>query len=347
MKTKQNLGTKLHAAADIKQVTQSATDPKVLYIEGYATLYRNELGIKEVDRDMEIVSVQGMDISAFQKNPVLLWNHDWSEVRGKVTSISKDDKGLRVTAELVKLTGKEADFENVLHGNVKSFSIGFIPIDYEYLDDAVEITQSELLEISIAPVQSNRSALFQVVGTKSVNLDNKSLKELLDNKRDNMKINEKDAGQPAEEIKPEVTPEVKPEVKPEESQATKPVEPEVTPEVKPEVKTEVIQPTLDVNALAQQLVEAQVAAEAKKREQAEAAEQAELAEQAAKEQAAKDRVTNALTYIKEQKELLASTPAADIDVDQFDEFVDIITETNSVIMSKVSELSSLIDDKQE
>lgn len=115
MKIKQSGDTLcLHRMAEIKAVSQDQDKPNILYIEGYASFYRNDIGMKEVDRDQEIVNIDGMDISAYQKNPVLLWNHQWSCVVGKVLSINKDGNGLYVRAEMQRLTGREADFENVL-----------------------------------------------------------------------------------------------------------------------------------------------------------------------------------------------------------------------------------------
>ena len=224
----------LHRMAEIKAVSQEQDKPNILYIEGYASFYQNDIGMKEVDRDQEIVNIDGLDITAFQKNPVLLYNHDWSEVRGKVIHMNKDGNGLFVRCEMQRLTGKEADFENVLYGNIKSFSIGFIPHEYQYLEDAIEITQSEMIESSIAPVQSNRSALFQVIGTKSLDVDNAKLRTLLEptKKEINMDSKVKDATPVV------ATPVADPAtvVSPAEPAVVAPV----TPEVKVEVKNEIV-----------------------------------------------------------------------------------------------------------
>lgn len=326
---------RLHRMADIKSVSQSPESPNTLYIEGYASFYQNSLGIKEVDRDQEIVNIDGLDITAYQKNPVLLWNHDWDEVRGKVVEMRKDPAGLYVRCEMQRLTGKEADFENVLYGNVKSFSIGFIPMEYQYLDNAVEITQSEMIELSIAPVQSNRSALFQVVGTKSLDVDNAGLRKLLEpsKKETNMEIDLKvknpDEGQNPTPVTPvEAAPAV---------QASVDNTPVVTPEVKVEVKND-----LNVEELAKQIAAANAAAEKIKADAAEAAAKAEADRIQAEKDAAEQKVKDVLDFINNAKESVLSIQSFDELNDKAEELnkiIEPITTASEAIIAKVIELS--------
>lgn len=320
----------LHRMAEIKAVSQEQDKPNILYIEGYASFYQNDIGMKEVDRDQEIVNIDGMDISAYQKNPVLLWGHEWNKPCGKVISISKDGNGLYVRAEMQRLTGREADFENVLYGNVKSFSIGFIPKEYQYLDDAVEITQSEMIELSIAPVQSNRSALFQVVGTKSLDVDNAGLKKLLEpHEKDNIMDLKVKGATPAE---PKV------EATPTPAEPSAPAEPKVVvPEVKVEVKNDI-----DVSELATKIAEANIEAERIKQEAADkvAKELADAKE--AEKLAAEQKVLDALAYINTAKETILNLNSFDELSDRAEELnkmIEPITSASEAIIAKVIELS--------
>lgn len=330
MKVKKTDSTvRLHRLAEIKAVSQEQDKPNTLYIEGYASFYRNDIGMKEVDRDQEIVNVDGMDITAYQKNPVLLWNHDFSEVRGKVISISKDNNGLYVRAEMQRLTGKEADFENVLYGNVKSFSIGFIPYEYQYLDDAIEITQSEMIELSIAPVQSNRSALFQVVGTKSLDVDNTKLKQLLEptKKEEDMDLKVKNPevpeATPAQVIEPVATP--------------APVVAPVVPEVKVEVKND-----LDVSELATKIAEATAEA-ARIRQEADDKLAKEAKDKAdAAEAAAAQKVQDVLSFINDAKEQVLNIRTFDElneKAEELNKLIEPITSASEAIIAKVVALS--------
>lgn len=319
----------LHSLAEIKSVSQEQDKPNTLYIEGYASFYQNQLGIKEIDRDQEIVNIDGLDITAFQKNPVLLYNHDWSEVRGKVLSLNKDGNGLFVRCEMQRLTGKEADFENVLYGNIKSFSIGFIPLEYQYLENAVEITQSEMIELSIAPVQSNRSALFQVIGTKSLDVDNDKLRTLLEptKKEDNMDLKVKDAA-PVTPAVTEPTPVVTP---------AKPAAAPVVPEVKVEVKND-----LDVNELAKQIAAANAEAD-RLRQEAKDAEEAKEAKAAEEAKAIEEqKVQDALAFITSAKETVLSIQTFDELNDKaeaLNKLIEPITSASEAIIAKVTELS--------
>lgn len=330
MKIKQSGDTLcLHRMAEIKAVSQDQDKPNILYIEGYASFYRNDIGMKEVDRDQEIVNIDGMDISAYQKNPVLLWNHQWSCVVGKVLSINKDGNGLYVRAEMQRLTGREADFENVLYGNVKSFSIGFIPYEYQYLDDAIEITQSEMIELSIAPVQSNRSALFQVVGTKSLDVDNTRLKQLLEptKKEEDMDLKVKN---------PEV-PEATPSQVTESVATPAPIVTPVVPEVKVEVKND-----LDVSELATKIAEATAEAARIKQEADDklAKEAKDMAD--AIEAAAVQKVQDVLSFINDAKEQVLSIRTFDElneKAEELNKLIEPITSASEAIIAKVVALS--------
>ena len=331
---KSNSNVILHSLAEIKSVSQEQDKPNILYIEGYASFYQNDIGMKEVDRDQEIVNIDGMDISAYQKNPVLLYNHNWNKPCGKVISINKDGNGLFVKAEMQRLTGREADFENVLYGNVKSFSIGFIPHEYQYLEDAVEITQSEMIELSIAPVQSNRSALFQVIGTKSLDVDNAKLRTLLEptKKEINMDSKVKDATPVV------ATPVADP------ATVVSPAEPAVVAPVTPEVKVEV-KNEIDVSALATQIAAATAEVDRIKQEAADkvAKEAADAIE--ADKVAAEQKVKDALDFINSAKESILNLQSFDELNDRAEELnklIEPITTASEAIIAKVTELSQSV-----
>lgn len=334
MKTKTSGNIRLHRMAEIKNVTQLDDKPNTLYIEGYASFYKDNLGTKQVDRDNEIVNIDGLDISNFLRNPVLLWNHDWSEVRGKVLSVNKDANGLYVKAEMQRLTGKEADFENVLHGNVKSFSIGFIPYEYEYLEDALEITESELIELSIAPVQSNRSALFQVVGTKSMDLDSKGLKGLLEPKEKEPNLDKivKSADTATTEPKVEVTPDtvVEPKVEPKVEEVKS--EPKVEPKV--EVKHDI-----DVALLAQEMIKAQQLVDEAKAAKDKADSDAKIKAEEDLKADAVNREKIALDFIRERTEAISKMTPEELNdnAETLNDYVDLVTASNETIHAKVQE----------
>jgi HK97 family phage prohead protease len=166
------------AVADLAPVNDEKT------FIGYAST-------RTVDRDGEVVLPAGMDISQFQKAPVLLWGHRWSEPPiGKDTAIENDGYGLK-TRSLLADTGLANDlWQLVKQKMLKTSSIGFIPLqyvapehkDYGSLMDAARkwpewnakdepsafVTKAILLEHSLVSVPANIDAL--VLGVKQFNL---------------------------------------------------------------------------------------------------------------------------------------------------------------------------------
>ena len=329
-------------------------DAKVVIIEGYASFNKDHLGTKEVDRDSEIVDVQGLDLEDYLKNPIVLSQHEWDKPFGKVTNIYKDQFGLYVTAEIHKLSGMETEFEAVLKGIVKAFSIGFIALEYQFLDmDVVEITKSKLLEISAVSIPANASSLFQVVGTKSINLNKDTLKYALevnnitnatvktvsDSKGNQDMIITKDAQTVSEGTEPTATPqEPVVEAKPAETNVSPkatPQEPVVEPKPEPVAKPADV---ISLETLVTAMVEAELKADAAKESAKAEALKKEQEEAAAKVAAEEARVADALNYIKEKREAILNTPAGEIDMDAIDSFYEVLSDTVEAIDSKVLEV---------
>jgi HK97 family phage prohead protease len=348
-------GLALRQSAELKLLGSDESD-SIVYISGYASVYRKENGSVQIDRDYEAVNTDNLDINSYEQNPVLIYSHQWDRVIGKVTKITKDYKGLYVEAEVHKLTGEEAAYEAVKKGLVKSFSIGFVPKDIDIIQgDVVQISSAELVEISIAPVQSNPTALFTVTGTKSLtmsvqdvakqnNLTDVELKGMFSGvvKGDTMKVETKstDPIEPVvEPVKPEPTPEPVKPVEP----VVEPVKPEPTPEpVKPvePVVEPVVVPSLDnlSSSIAEALAKVEEAKEQKKLDEekakAEAIEQDKLKNE--------NRVKDALAYIKEKADLIASTEVSQLDFDSIEEFYEAVSLATQAVEAKVTALGELV-----
>jgi len=86
---------------------------------------------RTIDRDQEIVMPNGMDILQFQKAPVLLWGHRWSEPPiGKDEAIENDHFGLKTRSKIsdTQLAGEL--WTLVKDDMLKTSSIGFIPLEF-------------------------------------------------------------------------------------------------------------------------------------------------------------------------------------------------------------------------
>jgi HK97 family phage prohead protease len=115
-----------------------------------------------VDRHGTIIDARGVSLDAFKRNPVVLFNHDYSQVVGRASNIQT--RGNHIVAEI---EWDEADpfaaqiARKMRDGFLNAASVGFLVEDGE--DDAergaYRITRSELVEFSIVAVPSNRDAL--------------------------------------------------------------------------------------------------------------------------------------------------------------------------------------------
>lgn len=335
-------------------------EDSVIYIAGYASVYRTPTGDIQVDRDDETVNTDNIDISSYEKNPILIWNHSFDKPIGRITNITKDFRGLYVEAEVHRLKGEEDKYEAVKKGLVKSFSIGFVPKEYDILaGDIVQITSAELVEISLAPVQSNPEALFRVIGTKSLGIsvaelakqNNITTDELKGICSDNIKGKNLDniisktatsADPVAPVADPVVTPAVEPKPEPVVTPVVSPVVAPVVPAVEP--KAEPAKDNISLNL--ETLVSAMVEADLKAEQAREAAKQETLKKEQDKVnadlEAQNARVQNALDYIKERKEAIANTPAGDIDIEELDSFYETLSDAIETIDSKVKEVVETI-----
>ncbi|WP_443937087.1 HK97 family phage prohead protease [Pedobacter sp. MW01-1-1] len=121
------------------------------------------------------VKTEGIRIDDFLNNPVCLLNHNYDKVMGAWTDLAK----LGTTLSGVPMFDTEDEEANKYYGQVergviKGASIGIIPLKVV----GNEITESELLEISITPVPANRNALV-LYNTKGQRLSAKEAKVYL------------------------------------------------------------------------------------------------------------------------------------------------------------------------
>ena len=126
------------------------------------------------DRMGDIVVQSGLDMTNFDKNPVILWAHQHSEIPiGRCVQHFQDKKGT-VTRTMMRVQLSAAEdaqkvFDAVRDGFLKSASIGFIPLKTEKIEqdkdedkppfyNPTRFLKSELLECSICSVGANPDA---------------------------------------------------------------------------------------------------------------------------------------------------------------------------------------------
>lgn len=141
-----------------------------------------------LDRDGEVVIPQGMNSREYESNPVLFWNHDYSQPVGKCVSLKREANSIRGEFEFAKRPeGYEGSYfpefvaSLVAQGVVKGVSIGYMPEDggvrRATVDDRSRygprvtsvFSKWKLLEVSVAPLQANPDALVSAIRKGMVN----------------------------------------------------------------------------------------------------------------------------------------------------------------------------------
>lgn len=111
-----------------------------------------------LDRDGEIITVEGWDFENFKKNPVVLWGHRYDSLPiGAVTNIEVDTINQQIIMDGVFADTPQAQEIRRLYddGFLKTVSVGFIGSER----DGNVITKKEMLELSFVGIPSNPDAL--------------------------------------------------------------------------------------------------------------------------------------------------------------------------------------------
>jgi len=123
-----------------------------------------------VDRVGDTIDPNGWDLSAYKRNPVVLFAHDSSAPPiGRTQHVWSD--GTRLLGDIKFAPPETYEFADTIFrlirdGFLRSGSVGFIPIDYEFSKDAdrpfgIDFKRQELAEFSIVPVPANANALIE------------------------------------------------------------------------------------------------------------------------------------------------------------------------------------------
>ena len=117
---------------------------------------------EEEDRHGSIVMVDGVDVSHFKRNPVVLFNHNYDRVIGTASNVRVVGDTLQADMRFAETEFAQEIKGQVERGEIRATSIGFIVNEWslDEENDTWKIMRSELLEFSIVTVPSNRSALI-------------------------------------------------------------------------------------------------------------------------------------------------------------------------------------------
>ena len=98
----------------------------------------------------------------FEKNPIILFNHNYDRPIGRATGLKTTENGLEMEAKISKAAKDVVDL--VKDGVLGAFSVGFRVKDADYLEetDGLRIKDAELFEVSVVSVPCNQTATFSL-----------------------------------------------------------------------------------------------------------------------------------------------------------------------------------------
>ena len=116
------------------------------------------------DRMGEVLMPQGVNIKNYNKNPVVLWAHNYEMPPiAKALWTKKTDRGVMSKMEFAKTAFAQEIKMLYEEGFMSTFSVGFVPTKWEDGDGVKNpnrtYTEWELLEYSAVPVPANPDAL--------------------------------------------------------------------------------------------------------------------------------------------------------------------------------------------
>ena len=118
-----------------------------------------------IDRSNEILDPNGVDLTNYKKNPVVLWAHNYEMPPiGKALWVKRDGEGVLSKVKFASTEFAQEIFQLYKEGFLKAFSVGFIPKTHEDKmnksgDNIRTFTKWEMLEYSAVPVPANPDAI--------------------------------------------------------------------------------------------------------------------------------------------------------------------------------------------
>ena len=133
--------------------------------EDGSVMIRGMASTHDFDRAGDSISADAWTkggLKNFEKNPIILFNHDYNRTIGRATGLKTTENGLELTAKISK-AAKDVT-ELVKDGVLGAFSVGFRVKDADYLEetDGLKIKDAELFEVSVVSVPCNQSATFSL-----------------------------------------------------------------------------------------------------------------------------------------------------------------------------------------
>jgi len=131
-----------------------------------SVMIRGMASTADFDRAGDTISAEAWTkggLQNFEKNPIILFNHDYDRPIGRATGMKAGPNGLELECKISKnAPGNVAAL--VKDGVLGAFSVGFKVKDADYLKetDGLMIKDAELFEVSVVSVPCNQAATFSL-----------------------------------------------------------------------------------------------------------------------------------------------------------------------------------------
>ena len=135
-------------------------------IDDGSVMIRGMASTADFDRAGDSISSEAWakgGLKNFEKNPIILFNHDYDRPIGRATGLKITENGLELEAKISKSAPANV-CELVKEGILGAFSVGFRVKDADYITetDGLKIKDAELFEVSVVSVPCNQAATFSL-----------------------------------------------------------------------------------------------------------------------------------------------------------------------------------------
>ena len=153
-----------------------------------SVMIRGMASTADFDRAGDSISAEAWTkggLSNFEKNPIILFNHDYDKPIGRATGLKAGPDGLELECKISKAAPANVA-QLVKDGVLGAFSVGFRVKDADYLKetDGLMIKDAELFEVSVVSVPCNQSATFSLAKSFDSDKEYEEFKKTFTNRVD-------------------------------------------------------------------------------------------------------------------------------------------------------------------
>ncbi len=161
------------AKADLTHVglLKSAPDFEVKVDDAAKRILTFTVSTPSIDREQDIIQIDGWQLEAYRKNPVVLFAHDYGSLPiARALDVFVAGQALKSRAQYTDPDLNPMGtmvFNLAANGFMPATSVGFNPLEYSFANDrkfGVNYLKQELLEWSNVPVPCNPEALIDARG---------------------------------------------------------------------------------------------------------------------------------------------------------------------------------------